>query len=517
MQNEKFEDHIKELLYDHQEAAPNVMNKVFEKRTPLYVFKNRLLLHKYKLVAAGLVIGVIALFLGLTNPFDREQNAEDQNQPQKELVQNDITSSTDKGIVAPKVESDNQQPSTLIVEDPIDNTTDNSIDQERISYIPEVNNDNNINQHSQSDDAAQNNTDVDKTNQLKDMLAKLKSEKSKGNDVGEGATKSDYPNLETGSIKSGDIQQDNKPEVDEVVSAEKEVQEENAVDETMEMVKPADETNKKPIDTENSIVKNTDSKSGSEVDASIGDEDFGLPKTKQRKLSLSYSTFVGMGSRKLDGGSDLATTIVRDNTETNKLSLGGELLLNYKLHDNVDAFIGMGYFNRREAMVYQTNAQVTDVDITSKKVIEHHPVFGTREITVYDTTYNTRDVQTNGDAKNSYKHLYVPVGLRVTLYDKKFGVHMSVNGGIEVMTKTSGTILNNQYQEVSLGKDFSRTSVGGMVGAGIGFSFIVHERINVLTELRGNFFLDPTNNPDYPVRQLDLGYGLMVGLKYDLK
>ncbi|MBO6518348.1 MAG: hypothetical protein JJ975_17570, partial [Bacteroidia bacterium] len=60
MKGSNFEDRIKDLLHEHTETAPDVMNKVFEKRTALYVFRNRLVLHKYKLIAASL--GLAALF-----------------------------------------------------------------------------------------------------------------------------------------------------------------------------------------------------------------------------------------------------------------------------------------------------------------------------------------------------------------------------------------------------------------------------------------------------------------------
>jgi len=84
------------------------------------------------------------------------------------------------------------------------------------------------------------------------------------------------------------------------------------------------------------------------------------------------------------------------------------------------------------------------------------------------------------------------------------------------VTKTSGTILNDQYQELSLDNGFGRTSLGNMVGVNAGVSFLVDERLSVLTGLRGKMFLNPTNNQDYPINQYDKGFGLMVGLKYDL-
>jgi len=74
MQDKKFEHQVKDLLYNHEEAAPNVMNNVFEKRTPLYVFRNKLILNKYKLIAAAALIGALAFLVNYN--LDRSEIAE---------------------------------------------------------------------------------------------------------------------------------------------------------------------------------------------------------------------------------------------------------------------------------------------------------------------------------------------------------------------------------------------------------------------------------------------------------
>jgi hypothetical protein len=96
MQDKNFEHQVKDLLYNHEEAAPNVMNNVFEKRTPLYVFRNKLILNKYKLIAAAALIGVLAFLANY-------------NLNRSEIVEPSIETVTEQPVIA---QSDNQVSAT---------------------------------------------------------------------------------------------------------------------------------------------------------------------------------------------------------------------------------------------------------------------------------------------------------------------------------------------------------------------------------------------------------------------
>ena len=507
MQEKNFENQVKELLYDHSESAPNVMSKVFEKRTPLYVFKNRLILNKYKLMAAALFIGLLAFLFNIKSDTTESTTPAVVNteQPANLNANNGAKGSSGKGIVSTDVDL-NQSSKVDNNVSPIGNETpqDNLNNPEKTVQ----------------------NSDYNSTGNAKKMAleAYLREMKKKRNSTnqdetgnGDGGLRPDIgsqgtPNTNEGVARNSAEVVQNQIEDNSNLKGEEKNVVENVAD-----VNNTNTNTDAANDAKTTITKTETSSSSSENNNTGGDEDFGLPKTKDGKWSVSANTIVGIGSRTLDHTGDNGTINVRKNSETQKLSFGAEMLVNYKISDNLDVYTGFSYFNRREAMSYQHTTQVTDMDIQSKQVVEHHPVFGTRQITVYDTTYSKRNVNTNGDYTNSYAHYFIPLGMRYTLYKTdRLGISFAMNGGVEVITQTKGTILNDQYQEVKLDQDFARTSLGGMVGVGVGLTGLVTNRISLIGELRTNLFLDPTNGPSYPINQLDQGYGLMIGLKYDL-
>jgi hypothetical protein len=509
MQDKNFEHQVKDLLYNHEEAAPNVMNNVFEKRTPLYVFRNKLILNKYKLIAAAALIGVLAFLANY-------------NLNRSEIVEPSIETVTEQPVIA---QSDNQVSATL----PAEST---AIDIQHTDVVNDVtaNKPANVTVNEQKSAKTTNEGSFDNVRTTKQEEINQMPVDSKGrNNVDqhkgaeEGKSDADWntnkaQNVADASTKDQGELKDNtlaQQANDEGVAEN----DNNNADRNQENISTENETDN-TVETKQDIAAVDESKPSTDAtnatDA-IGDEDFGLTKTTARNWSVSLNTIIGSGSRNLDQSGDIATVVVRDNTESNQLSYGTELLLNYRLLDNLEAFGGVGFFNRRESMNYYQQSFVTDMNVTSKQVIEQHPVFGTRKVTVYDTTYNQRSVEATSAYNNSYKHFYVPVGLRYTLYGKKLGIHLAVNGGLEVMTKTSGVVLNDKYKEVVIDEGFARTRMGNMVGVGFGVTMLAKERLNILAEVKGNFFLSPTNGASYPVNQNDLGYGLSLGLKYDLK
>ncbi|GEM_PF-2539292 len=512
MQDKKFEHQVKDLLYNHEEAAPNVMNNVFEKRTPLYVFRNKLILNKYKLIAAAALIGALAFLVNYN--LDRSEIAEPTiestvSEQQTAISQSDnqITTNESSETISTDIEQ------AEIIKDKASNHSDQKIVEEQISLKTTKGEQSDHKSLSKLEDA--NKIYVD---------AKASNNDGQLNSIEDGKGDTDLNTINTQNL--ADATDKDQGEVNDNALTQKDVGEAIAESDnnndnnniTSNQENTSTETKTDLIvESKQDIAKADESKSDADANDAIGDEDFGLPKTKGRNWSVSLNTLIGSGSRNLDQSGDIATVVVRDNTETNQLSYGTEVLLNYRLMDNLEAFGGVGFFNRRESMNYYQQSMVTDMNVTSKQVIEHHPVFSTRQVTVYDTTYDQRSVETKGAFNNSYKHFYVPVGLRYTLYGKKLGIHLAVNGGLEVMTKTSGVVLNDQYEEVVIDEGFARTRMGNMVGVGFGVTMLAKERLNILAEVKGNFFLSPTNSASYPINQNDLGYGVSLGLKYDLK
>jgi hypothetical protein len=524
MQENNFENQVKDLLYNRSEAAPDVMSKVFEKRTSLYVFRNRLILHKYKIIAAAMLIGVLGFLF-----INQDKNTEVVNPA---VVSNEnINASSEQ----------EQESITPITGNPGMSQTDIDSENDFHSYQDEEQNQIEADQQNSGSGAtsaadqdvpvlnAQENKEADQRAQLENYLNNLKGGKSGTGDQGpekQDQMASDEGSDITNTDSKGEFGNDMNS-YDQIVDADEgkadSIIVQNSDDTETSKTNSIEDSNIKSNDeTLNDQVKTevVEANPKAEVDEST-DEDFPgseVPKTKTSRFSLSLTAGPGVGSRLLDNGGDLQTIVARDATETQQISFTTELLLNYRVSGNLDAFIGVNYYNRKEKMVYDFTTEVTEMNITSKKVIEHHPVFGTREITVYDTTMDTKNIRSNGDSKNSYKHVYVPLGLRYTLYyNDRLGIFVAANGGLEIMTKASGSVINGQYEEVKLDRDFSRTNVGGVIGASVGASYLLNERITLMGEVRGNLFESPTNNEKYPIVQKDQGYGLMLGLKYNLK
>jgi hypothetical protein len=498
MQENKFENQVRDLLYDHQVTAPDVISKVFEKRTPLHIFRNRLLLNKYKLLAAGLMISVLAFLFTLQ--FDKTKS-----EPPV-LVENQ-TGNSQTIIHDETLITDSKNDQQIVVELPNDYAEAVEINKTPILSGTQISNDDSnqdnfgplVSQHTQQNKVLQTLNDVNNSRQTTQ-------------------SRSDVPNQIQISEASVDISQVDKlgsePIREAIISSIQEVDDEIVVEipAHVEVENTNDPSNLKQV-----FDKATESSSTDNAITTGEDEDFGLTKTKMSRFSITIGAGPGIGSRKVASGGDHETVVARDNTETQRLSFSTDLLLNYKASSNVEFFSGASLFNRREKMSYEHAVQVTETNITSKKVIEYHPVFGTREITVFDTAYNTKDVNVSGSHNNSYKHVTIPLGIRYTLYrSKTLGVYGSAHFGFEIMTQTEGYILDGQYNEVNLSDGFSRTSLGSSAGISGGVAILLNERLNLLIEPRTTWYLKPTNSPNYPINQLDRGSSLLIGLKYSL-
>ncbi|MBO6518338.1 MAG: hypothetical protein JJ975_17520, partial [Bacteroidia bacterium] len=264
-------------------------------------------------------------------------------------------------------------------------------------------------------------------------------------------------------------------------------------------------------------IETTTADQGGDGDVNGGD-DFN-PVTPMRRWSVTASYGAGIGDRKFDGATNeqSKTVQVRNESEKQRFSNAAEITLNYRVNPQIEVFTGLNYFDRKERMVYEKVTEHVHQNITSQKVIEYHPVYGQREITLYDTTYQTVEVRNNLNSANSYKRVSVPLGFRYGLpFNGKWAISLNGNTGIEVLTKTSGTILDGDLNEIDLGSNFNRTSVGATFGLGATFSRTLSDRWTALFEPRATLYLAPANRPTYMLNQMDQGYGFYFGLKYGL-
>lgn len=515
-----FEDKIKDLLHNHEEAAPDVMNKIFEKRTPLYVFRNKLVLHKYKLIAATL--GLAFLLFMFTRPNSIEQNQGTANQ-----TTGDINISSSNPTIAEKAE----KASGLATDTKVDGQSQSDMaaisDQPvQIENVPTgswttvgdenqnaIRNDEPAAQSSSSNKNAlvstpstgeqettsnpsENDQVVTTDNSTTTSEEEASSDNQSANQIAE--TTDNASNKADDDMNTNDVQD----VADAATNTSNEANEVNADD---------DEGNATESNNDEQVaqVEATDG----DGDNTIGGDEF-VPAKPIQKWSIGLSYGGGVGDRNFDNSQELKSIVAREETEKQKYSHAAELTLNYKASSNIEVFTGVSFFDRRENMSFEKTTNETRENITSRQVIEYHPIYGPRQRTVYDTTYQTVEVKRNVTSANSYKHLTVPLGLRYTLYGKRIGFYLSGNVGMEILTKTSGSVVNGDFEEVTLNNKFARTTLGANVGAGMGLSYLLNDRFTAIFEPRATFYLSPTNGNQYSLNQWDQGYTVFLGLKY---
>lgn len=498
MRENNFENKVKDLLYDHQEAAPDVLGKVFQKRTPLYILRNKLILNKYKLLAASIAVG---FFIGLFSLFN------DLFQDDNNVVDNTGTEST---ITQPSQKSENAD---------VTDYTDNKI---------------------QAEESNDNSNAASPLNKMDKAVSNMLNDTRKPN-----------TGLSTNSTNNGSIvsTNDDSPKATPIYNID--VKPGNSDEATNDLnnvkgqqVASADQNSEKATDSKNittdaepqnnisevedkgAIVKDDRNPSEIETSSNVNEadqtqepgngEEFELPKTLPSKWSISFGAGLGLGNRDLES-KDASSMIVRNQSEKQSLSYSTELMLNYAATEQLDVFIGANLFKRRESMVYEYPYTVTNQNITSKVVIQQHPVFGPRPVTVYDTTYTTEDKLNSGSSNNVYNHITVPLGLRYTLqYNERLGISMSLSGGLEVVTSAKGMVLDGAYNEISLSNSYNKPAFGKVLGCGIGLSYKMNENWSLLFEPRGMWYLSPSSIDGTNVNQWEQGYNAMFGLKFRL-
>ncbi len=495
-----FEDKIKDLVYNHTESAPDVMDKVFEKRTPLYVFRNKLVLHKYKLIAASLGLAFLLFMFniggdqGTQIPNDQQTtqqiDADKLNSGQIDQETTQMKHDDNKGRPILDGSSNHNQGSA---EEPLYTNTDAS-------------------SNVQNDGADQ--------PEISDVVIETQQEPTSGSDDGHVT-----PSIENDVVQNDvvqDIEEDQPIEIEKppLEVAVEDVVEENVNQTGIEETKD-DVIAEVNVDQDQDVIDQSvepdDTESEVVVDHATenGNDEF-LPAKPINRWSIGVAYGVGIGNRSFDNsnGEQERSILARNESEKQRISSSAEITLNFKATSNIEIYSGVSYFNRRESMNYEKEVSKTHENITSQKVTEYHPVYGPREITLYDTTYQTVTVKNNLGSNNSYKHVSVPLGIRYTLYKKNIGFYLSGNVGLEVLTKTSGSVLDGDYNEVSLDNNFARTTLGTTMGIGAGVSYLLNDRFTALFEPRATIYLSPINKTSYPLNQWDQGYSLTIGLKY---
>lgn len=122
-------------------------------------------------------------------------------------------------------------------------------------------------------------------------------------------------------------------------------------------------------------------------------------------------------------------------------------------------------------------------------------------------------LQTDGEFSQVFDFIEIPLYLRYSIIDSKFGVEVmgGVNAGVVV---GNNAYIDNRYGLQNVGKtqDISSVNLSGTIGLGVNYA--LGRRISVALEPRFNYYLNSiNNNPDVDFRPYRIG--IYTGLYYE--
>ncbi|MCB9261518.1 MAG: hypothetical protein H6607_04020 [Flavobacteriales bacterium] len=455
-----FENKMKELMHNYEVEAPDLMNKVFEKRTPLYVFANKLALHKYKLLVATLAIGVLFWF-----GFNKELNGRFDAKPTHQAQQ----------------------------------TVENKASSDETTFNDDVN--------EKVVKSAENEVSTEINGNI--SLVDLNKKAAKQTQI----TADKNITIHNETTAEREIETPEIVEIDEHKLPNEKVEEVNPQVENpkIEVVQTEEKTVDKMIDEiedEKPLVAETED-DGANENKQIGDL---IIKPSKWSASLAYGPSIGV--RKFAGEGENTLIDARNLSEKQRYSHAADLLVSYRFKPAFEAFVGASYFDRREKMSYQKTTSTNNMFITSHTVKEYHPVFGVRDVTIYDTTFSTTTTTQNFVSKNSYQHLTLPIGLRMGHYRAKDGIYISASTGLDFVLKTRGMVMDENLLPIDLGSGFKRMTIGNSISTGVGYTRLLSANSSLFVEYRQRWYLSPTNRETYPINQFDRAHNLMFGWKF---
>ncbi|MFT4523503.1 MAG: hypothetical protein ACI8ZN_002457 [Bacteroidia bacterium] len=479
MDNQGFEQIMREKLYDSEAQAPDVLQRIYKKRTGIHIFLNRVALNKTQwLVAASVVLLVAVTGVGIANYSSR--TAEN---PAPAI--ND-SNPTGQGSVQNFTESNPA------------NTTQND--------IPLV-----------ADEKE--NTDVTRES-VKEITT---PSVVKNNPTKTGVSGGQEPRLnETPIVKNQDFTRNptlktpntTEPnESDYVVTPKTEdkpflanIDKEKAVETT------TSEDKSKPVEKDKlAINKNEDTDGSGDLGTSA------LPSPRPlSKWSMSLLGGPSYAFRNISNSDGENLGALRNSSEKAQVSLQARFMLNYALSQNVEAYIGLDYLKRRETMSFGYSSTTTNMNVNSRTITVVRPNGPPTTTTVYDTSFETQTVDKQARSNNSYQYVSLPIGLRFTGYKGKFGFSVSADAALVLQNSYRGYVLDSEQGVLTNlnNGSFKRSITGTSMCAAFGVSYFLTPRFTGIFEPRATYFLSPTNGFAYRLNQYDYAYTANFGLKY---
>jgi len=126
---------------------------------------------------------------------------------------------------------------------------------------------------------------------------------------------------------------------------------------------------------------------------------------------------------------------------------------------------------------------------------------------------STNTLITNGEFSQVFEFVEIPLSLRYSVLDKKFGIELvgGVNAGFVV---GNAAYINNDFgnQKIGSTQDISKLNFSGIIGVGMNYALGKH--VSLALEPRLNYYLSSINsNPDVTYRPYRIG--VFTGVYYE--
>ncbi len=230
-------------------------------------------------------------------------------------------------------------------------------------------------------------------------------------------------------------------------------------------------------------------------------------------FSIDVLWGAGYSNRTLSGNQELM--MLRNATESPRLSQSLEIGINYQMNEKWSVRSGLRYMERNEAFNYSNSEEVHDSTISSRVVTIYHPVNPPQYITVYDTAVEVYTVVDNQNSFNTYRYFSIPLEVERKFYFGNKWTFMGKTGLMfSVYSSQQGLRQVSENQNVSLESLESRKIGTLSASLGLGAAYRMNDRIQLIAYPQ--FFYTPTSNSNLGLNESEIGAFGSFGLRIEL-
>jgi hypothetical protein len=478
---DQIENTIHDRLFDLETPAPDLFNKIAAKRTPFYIFRNKILLNKFKLMGAAVLVLAVLWIWPKTNNTPKTIEQDGRNLSEL-LLDGNMADQGAETKTGEAVNTTSESSKAEIVE-----TMDADINNKRL--VPSG-----IRNQKGGAAAAIDGNDATTVKIEKDKIVSTENPK-----IAVDLEEANAPIIKGAEVaKVDEIEIGEMPDIVDIGSEQE----------------PELVMEDKEVETPTIIEIDVDSLGLDVIPGpQSGDIDLKPLALKPWNVQLTYGA--SYAGRFLSGSS--AYKVLRNEQEQVTYSDNIKLHVNYSLSKHFEVFTGITYSNRNESVNAAFEQSEMVWETKTRDVVIHDPVIGTytKQVTYSELVEHKNNTIEQSD--NRYQRLIVPIGLRWNGYTDKFTVSPSLSLGYQIWNRNTGKVLSADMESMSdLAIAPLRKPTGIVqVSSAVGLAYRLNHRWSLLAEPGMQYYLSPVSAPQYSLKQRDYSIDLNFGLKYN--